>query len=204
MAPETAALRINPAHPTVLVNITVPAYTAVPIALPPGASGDALELRLNVSFAESIKGPVGFSVRATQSSVPSEQTLVYLDTTNYSSTLTTYNLTDTRSAVAGLEVRTTSADPNASPVYIVAPLLNGGATGGLTPGRVPEVRRRCPPTFPMFLQYFRLYEVVSLHRCFLPYKYRKLLETLPKLMKLCEMMGSRTTCSRSVSLSTCP
>ena len=29
----------------------------------------------------------------------------------------------------------------------------------------------CPPLFPMFLPHFRLYEVVSLHMCVLPYKY---------------------------------
>ena len=40
----------------------------------------------------------------------------------------------------------------------------------------------------MFLPHFRLYEVVSLHMCVLPYKYRKMLEGLPKLLKLCEIM----------------
>ena len=36
-------------------------------------------------------------------------------------------------------------------------------------------------------------EVVSLHTCVLPCKYRKILEMLPKLTKLCEIMGSRAT-----------
>ena len=45
--------------------------------------------------------------------------------------------------------------------------------------------------FPIVSPHFRLYEVVSLHMCVLSYKYRKLLEMLPKLMKLCEIMGTR-------------
>ena len=39
--------------------------------------------------------------------------------------------------------------------------------------------------------HYRLYEVVSLRRCVLPYKYRKIVEMLLKLMNLCEIMGSR-------------
>ena len=41
---------------------------------------------------------------------------------------------------------------------------------------------------PIFLPHFRLYEVVSLHVCVLPYKYRKILERLLKLMKLCNII----------------
>ena len=48
-----------------------------------------------------------------------------------------------------------------------------------------------PPIFPIFLPHFRLYAVASLHVCVLPYKYREILEMLPKLMELCEIMGSR-------------
>ena len=40
--------------------------------------------------------------------------------------------------------------------------------------------------------------VVSLHRCVLPYKYRRILEMLPKFMKLCERMGSRPTKAKDV------
>ena len=39
------------------------------------------------------------------------------------------------------------------------------------------------PDISNFLPHFRLYEVVSLHMSILPYKYRKILEMLPKLMK---------------------
>ena len=39
------------------------------------------------------------------------------------------------------------------------------------------------PDISNFLPHLRLYEVVSLHMCVLPYKYRKILEMLPKLMK---------------------
>ena len=45
----------------------------------------------------------------------------------------------------------------------------------------------CAPIFPTFFPLFRLYEVVSLHMCFLPYMYRKILEMLPKLIKLCRI-----------------
>ena len=53
--------------------------------------------------------------------------------------------------------------------------------------------RLCHTIFPIFLPHFRLCEVVSLHTCVLPYKYRKILEMLLKLMKLCKLMGSRTS-----------
>ena len=54
-----------------------------------------------------------------------------------------------------------------------------------------KVPRLCPPICPISLPHFRLYEVVLLHVCVLPYKYRTILEMLPKLMKWCEIMGSR-------------
>ena len=46
-----------------------------------------------------------------------------------------------------------------------------------------HVRRLCPLIFPTSLPHFRLYEVVALHMCVLPYKYRKILEMLLTLMK---------------------
>ena len=42
-----------------------------------------------------------------------------------------------------------------------------------------------------FLPHFRLYEVVSLYMCVIPYKYRKRLGVLLKPMKLCAIVGSR-------------
>ena len=63
---------------------------------------------------------------------------------------------------------------------------------------------RAASSYPISLPRFRLYEVVSLHMCVLPYKYRKILEMLLQLMKLCEIMGSRpgrltrTACTRQV------
>ena len=53
------------------------------------------------------------------------------------------------------------------------------------------VRRLYPPKFLIFLPHFRLYEVVWLHMCFIPYEYRKISEMLLELMKLCDIMGSR-------------
>ena len=47
------------------------------------------------------------------------------------------------------------------------------------------------PICPTFLPHFRLYGVVSLHMCVLPYKYRKILKMLLKLMKLCAITRSR-------------
>ena len=41
------------------------------------------------------------------------------------------------------------------------------------------------PIFPIFLPHCRLYEVVSLRMCVIPYKYRKIVEMLLKLMKVC-------------------
>ena len=48
-----------------------------------------------------------------------------------------------------------------------------------------DARRLCPRIFPNCLPHFRLYEVVSLHTCVLPYKCRKCLEMLLTLIKLC-------------------
>ena len=47
------------------------------------------------------------------------------------------------------------------------------------------------PDISYFLPHFRVYEVVSLHMCVLPYKYRKTLEMLPELMRVCAITGSR-------------
>ena len=48
---------------------------------------------------------------------------------------------------------------------------------------------------PIFVPHFRLYEVVSLHVCVLPYKYFKILEMFPyKLMKPCDGMAGRLAC----------
>ena len=49
----------------------------------------------------------------------------------------------------------------------------------------------CPPIFLLFLPHFRLYEVVSLHRCVLPYKYREILGMLRKLLKVCFTNGEQ-------------
>ena len=62
-------------------------------------------------------------------------------------------------------------------------------------GAMARVRCLCPPTFPAFLPPFCLYEVFSLHMCVLPYKYHKILEMLPKLMKLRDTTGRRTVLS---------
>ena len=55
-----------------------------------------------------------------------------------------------------------------------------------------EVPSLCQPIHLLFLPHFRLYEVVSLHRCVLPYKYRKILEMFLTLMKLCELIWRRS------------
>ena len=58
-----------------------------------------------------------------------------------------------------------------------------------------------PIVLPHFLPHFRLYEVVSLLMCVLPYKHRErleILEFLLKLMKLCECFDAyvaRMSCS---------
>ena len=57
------------------------------------------------------------------------------------------------------------------------------------------------PIFPIFLPHFRLYEVVSLHMCVLPYRCRKILEMLLKLMKLCDIMGDWPAAARMVEMS---
>ena len=54
-----------------------------------------------------------------------------------------------------------------------------------------QARRLCPPIFPNSLPHFRLFEVVSLHRCVHPYKHRKILDMLLKLMKSCGMLWCR-------------
>ena len=70
--------------------------------------------------------------------------------------------------------------------------------------------RLCPPMFSIFLLYFRLYEVVSLHMCVLPSTYRKTLGMLLTLTKLCEIICSqdlqlqRTKTSIILTLTQCP
>ena len=46
------------------------------------------------------------------------------------------------------------------------------------------------PLFPFEFRHVHVYELVSLHMCVLPYIYRKILKMLPKLMEICENMGS--------------
>ena len=41
--------------------------------------------------------------------------------------------------------------------------------------------------FPICFPHVSLYEAGSLHMCVLPYKIRKILDTLLKLIKLCEI-----------------
>ena len=52
-------------------------------------------------------------------------------------------------------------------------------------------RKLCPPLFTTLHPHFRLYKVVSLHACVVPYKYRKILEMLPTLRHLCSTNGGR-------------
>ena len=114
IAPEMDALRLQP-QPLLLRNVTVPPESAVPLALPTGAAGDALELRLNFTVAGDAAafGPVGFSVRATADTpaARSEQTLVF-----YGPSSAAHNGT-------GLEVRGTSLDAGAFGVRLAAPPL---------------------------------------------------------------------------------
>ena len=105
IAPEVAALRINPAAPTLLKGLVVVPNTAVPIPLPAGARGDALELRLNVSGAYA--AGAGLSVRATNATTPGEQTLVYF-------------LPGDKGGI-GLMVASSSADKSSHSGNIVAP-----------------------------------------------------------------------------------
>ena len=63
-----------------------------------------------------------------------------------------------------------------------------GLEGNLMLERMSVRPRLCPTIVPTSLPHFRLYEVVLLHMCLLPYKYRKILEMLFKLMKLWEIM----------------
>ena len=77
-----------------------------------------------------------------------------------------------------------------SKTYIVHAAHNTPLKAGGGDGLVPDVKRLIyilifiyfPTIFPIFLPLFRLYEVVLLHMCVLPYKYRKLFEMLPNLM----------------------
>ena len=57
-------------------------------------------------------------------------------------------------------------------------------------GRQTVLYAACVHNISVFLPHLLLYEVVSLHTCALPYKYRKILGMLRKLTKLCEIMGA--------------
>ena len=130
IAPEVASLRINPTTPTLLRRLQVPPNSAIPISLPKGASGDALELRLNVSGGVDAVAGLGLSVRATTNSTAlaghgqqeQEQTLIYFLKSN-NNTL-------------GLKTTSSSADRNAHSDNVVAPypsetgLETPSATGG--------------------------------------------------------------------------
>jgi hypothetical protein len=127
-----AGLRLGGA-PTVMTKITVPPSTALPIPLPAGAAGDVLELRLNVSSAETAKGRVGLSVRATNGTKPAEQTLITFVSSTYG-VQRQQEQQEVAEVVAGqgspprapeairtgLQVVTTSADVHAKPVNLVA------------------------------------------------------------------------------------
>lgn len=115
IAPEVASLRINPTAPTLLRRLQVPPNSVVPITLPKGASGDALELRLNVSGGVEAVAGVGLSVRATANSTTAvarqheqvqEQTLIYFLKSDNNS--------------LGLMVSSSSADKNAHTANVVA------------------------------------------------------------------------------------
>eukprot|EP01047_Picozoa_sp_COSAG01_P043024 COSAG01_NODE_3796_length_5688_cov_4.251208_2_plen_237_part_00 len=141
-----AGLRLGGA-PTIMTNITVPPSTALPIPLPAGAAGDVLELRLNVSSAETAKGRVGLSVRATNGTKPAEQTLITFVSSTYGGVQQQQQQQQQQQEVAdsqstaitegvvagqgpippapeavrtGLQVVTTSADVHARPVNLVA------------------------------------------------------------------------------------
>ena len=58
--------------------------------------------------------------------------------------------------------------------------------------KVLYVRQLSSPIFRLFCSHFRLYEVVSLRMCVLPYIYHKILKILLKLTELCE-----TSCSQA-------
>ena len=131
IAPEVASLRINPTAPTLLLGLLVPPNSAVPISLPKGATGDALELRLNVSGGSDAVAGTGLSVRATAKSTilaadqraqVQEQTLIYFLQSDNGS--------------LGLMVASSSADHNAHNANVVAQYPRSevdqpSATGGL-------------------------------------------------------------------------
>ena len=118
IAPDVVAgLRLS-GPPTIMTKLTVPPNTALPITLPAGAVGDALELRLNVSSSETAKGRVGLSVRATNDTQPGEQTLILFTSSAYEGEQRQETASPLRT---GLHVLTTSADHNAEAVSLVAP-----------------------------------------------------------------------------------
>ena len=70
IAPEIAALRSGP--PTVLIRLTVPPHTAVPLRLPRDASGDAVEIMMNMSHASVLAAPLGLMVRSARHAASSQ------------------------------------------------------------------------------------------------------------------------------------
>ena len=122
IAPDVVAgLRLNSGPPTIMAKLTVPPNTALPITLPAGAVGDALELRLNVSSSETAKGRVGLSVRATNDTQPGEQTLILFTSSAYEGEQRQKAASPLRT---GLHVLSASADHNAGfdgAIDLVAP-----------------------------------------------------------------------------------
>lgn len=126
IAPEVASLRINPASPTLIRGLQIPPESAVPVTLPSGASGDALELRMNVTGGVDTVAGLGLSVRATANLTTAsgmrdgqpEQTLVYFLRSNNNS--------------LGLMVASSSADKNANSGNVVAPYPDDAPSSGTT------------------------------------------------------------------------
>ena len=123
IAPDVVAgLRLR-SEPTVMTKLTVPPSTALPIALPAEAVGDALELRLNVSSVETAKGRVGLSVRATNGTKPAEQTLIVFTSSTYDGEQQGGEERQEEASTplrTGLHVIPTSADVHATAVNLVA------------------------------------------------------------------------------------
>jgi hypothetical protein len=97
------------------VNVTLPAGSNTRIALPAGATGDALELRLNMTVGRSVGlGPVGVSVRATADAagmnMSAEQTMIVYSANGASG--------------AGLSLQGVSHDPGAWRQSFAAPPLD--------------------------------------------------------------------------------
>ena len=122
IAPEINSLRLR-ANPLLLRNLKMLPNATMPLSLPDGAMGDALELRLNFTVREgrghdlTLLPVVGLSVRATSSGSSSvaagqsEQTLVL------------YGPSSSARNGTGLRVLGASRDPGAFSVNVTAPPL---------------------------------------------------------------------------------